>query len=155
MSIISSIRIRRIYVEPLTQSDIDTGITDAASAEFTIAGKAYQVPKSGAILTLDLPMELSVLTKTTKVKVWMYDRQPSKGDQWFTVSFPSNPKIIDGNLDLVVTHTPQPIVYGLRDAQEFVDFLTKQYTDQELRKLLPWCQGWIHNKESLLSGFDD
>lgn len=153
MSSISSIRVRRIYVEPLTENDLKSGMTDAASAVFTIQGKDYQIPKSGGTITFASPLSSQDLAKT-KVKLYMYDRQPSDG-AFFTVSMPSTPQVVKGQIDLVFIQSSQPIVFNLTDSEGFRTFLNKTHTEQEMHQYVPmWCE-MLSNKKELLQGFDD
>lgn len=135
----------------MTDNDIERGITDNASAVFEIKNQIYHISKTGSIIIFSTPVTQRELL-ISKVKLYMYDRQPSiyNGECYFTTEMPLNIVVEKGMADLFFLQNGWPCVFRLVNAAEFRRNITKTYTQNEFGALLPWCKEHVTRKEEYL-----
>jgi len=147
---ITTIRVRPLRVDPLTENDIKRGITDAASAVFEINKQTYHITKTGGRICFSTPITQEDL-KNSKVKLYMYDRQHHmcNGACYFSVDPFMNFVVNKGEVDIFFLQS-WPIVFRLVNVSEFRRDITKNYTPSEFEELLPWWKGYVTHKDEYL-----
>lgn len=174
--LISTVKFRPIYVEPLST-------TENVSAIIIIDNVVYDIPQSGKTICLKNPVTADIFDDAF-VKLYAYDRQPlnkQKNDiinlhepekipkiahlyqdpspgSGFWISMPRYYYIYDGIVDLIIVQSYPVVIFTLADSLRFYNFIVsyqQPYQPYQSYQYPPHWYRMIRIRPLLLEWFDD